>query len=123
MLQDQSIRLPDLLLELDMARTEGAYKRIQAKYAAPVLLIIDEWLLMRLTEAEQHDILELLYRRRKESSTISSALSMTPADGMASLVVMAALLPKIFLTVSSMMPTKSTPFLLTLPTTLHERGI
>lgn len=31
------IRLPDLLLELDIARTDGTYKRIQAKYAAPVL--------------------------------------------------------------------------------------
>lgn len=64
------IRLPDLLLELDMPRTDGTYKRIQAKYASPVLLIIDEWLLLKPTEAEQHDILELLHRRRKESSTI-----------------------------------------------------
>ena len=36
------IRLPDLLLELDMARADGTYKKVQAKYANPVLLIIDE---------------------------------------------------------------------------------
>lgn len=64
------IRLPDLLLELEMARNEGIYKKVQAKYANPVLLIIDEWLLLKPTETEQHDILELLHRRRKKSSTI-----------------------------------------------------
>lgn len=64
------VRLPDLLLELDMARNDGTYKKVQAKYANPILLIIDEWLLLKPTETEQHDILELLHRRRKRSSTI-----------------------------------------------------
>lgn len=64
------VRLPDLLLELEMARNEGTYKKVQAKYANPVLLIVDEWLLLKPTETEQHDILELLHRRRKKSSTI-----------------------------------------------------
>jgi len=64
------IRLPDLLLELEMARSDGTYKRAQAKYANPMLLIIDEWLLLKPTDSEQHDILELLHRRRKNSSTI-----------------------------------------------------
>ena len=62
--------LPDLLLDLEMARNDGTYKKVQAKYANPVLLIIDEWLLLRPTESEQHDILELLHRRRRNSSTI-----------------------------------------------------
>lgn len=44
--------------------------RFVAKYANPVLLIIDEWLLMKPTQEEQQDILELLHRRRKKSSTI-----------------------------------------------------
>ena len=35
------VRLPDMLLELDLARTDGTYKKVQAKYANPVLLIID----------------------------------------------------------------------------------
>ncbi len=64
------VRLPDLLLELEMARNEGTYKKVQNKYANPVLLIIDEWLLLKPTDAEQHDIMELLHRRRKKSSTI-----------------------------------------------------
>lgn len=64
------IRLPDLLLELDMARADGFYKKVQAKYSNLVLLIIDEWLLLKPNEAEQHDILELLHKRRKKLSTI-----------------------------------------------------
>lgn len=64
------IRLPDLLLELEMSRNEGSYKKVQAKYANPILLIIDEWLLLKPTESEQQDILELLHRRRRKSSTI-----------------------------------------------------
>lgn len=66
----QYIRLPDLLMELEMARDDGSYIKVQKKYANPVLLIIDEWLLLKPTETEQHDILELLHRRRKRSSTI-----------------------------------------------------
>ncbi len=64
------VRLPDLLLELEMARNDGTYKKVQEKYANPVLLIIDEWLLLKPTESEQHDILELLHRKRRKSSTI-----------------------------------------------------
>ena len=64
------VRLPDLLLELEMARAENKYKKVLAKYANPVLLILDEWLLLKPTETEQHDILELLHARRKKSSTI-----------------------------------------------------
>jgi len=64
------MRLPDLLLELEMSRSDGTYKKVQAKYANPILLIIDEWLLLKPTETEQHDILELLHKRRKKSSTI-----------------------------------------------------
>ena len=64
------VRLPDLLLELELARNEGTYKKVQARYANPVLLIIDEWLLLKPTETEQHDILERFHRRRKKSSTI-----------------------------------------------------
>ena len=41
-----------------------------AKYANPILLILDEWLLIKPTEEEQKDIFELLHCRRKRSSTI-----------------------------------------------------
>ena len=35
------VRLPDLLIDLEMARNEGTYKKVMAKYANLVLLIID----------------------------------------------------------------------------------
>ena len=64
------VRLPDLLIDLEMARSDGGYKKVMAKYANPLVLIIDEWLLLKPTETEQRDIFELLHRRRKKSSTI-----------------------------------------------------
>jgi DNA replication protein DnaC len=64
------VRLPDLLIDLEMARNEGTYKKVMGKYSNPLLLIIDEWLLLKPTDSEQKDIFELLHRRRKKSSTI-----------------------------------------------------
>ncbi len=64
------VRLPDLLLDLETARSEGTYKKVLDKYIKPVLLILDEWLLLRLSESESKDIFELLHKRRKKSSTI-----------------------------------------------------
>lgn len=64
------VRLPDLLIELDMARDNHTYKKVLSKYASPKLLIIDEWLLLKPNEEQQQDIFELLSARRKKSSTI-----------------------------------------------------
>ncbi len=64
------VRLPDLLLDLEMARNEGTYRKVMKKYANLVLLVIDEWLLLKPTENERKDIFELLQLRRKKSSTI-----------------------------------------------------
>ena len=64
------VRLPDLLIDLEMARNEGTYKKVMAKYANPLLLIIDEWLLLKPNDNERKDIFELLHRRRKKSSTV-----------------------------------------------------
>lgn len=64
------VRLPDLLLDLKTARENNCYRKTMAKYANPILLILDEWLLIKPTEEEEKDIFELLHRRRKRSSTI-----------------------------------------------------
>ena len=66
----EACRLPDMLIDLEIARTEGNYRKIMAKYANPLVLILDEWLLLKPTDSEQKDIFELLHRRRKKSSTI-----------------------------------------------------
>ena len=36
------IRLPDLLIDLEVARTDGNYKKVMAKYANPVVQILLE---------------------------------------------------------------------------------
>ncbi len=41
-----------------------------SKYANSLVLILDERMLLKRTEAEQKDSFELFYRRRKKSSTI-----------------------------------------------------
>lgn len=64
------VRLPDLLLELQEARGNGCFQIVLKKYTKPVLLIIDEWLLLKLSEAEARNLFELIHKRRKKSSTI-----------------------------------------------------
>ena len=64
------VRLPDLLIDLEMIRSDSSYKKIMAKYTNPLVLILDEWLLLKPTETMQRDIFGLLHRRRKISSTI-----------------------------------------------------
>ena len=60
----QYVRLPDMLLDLQAARDNGNFPAVLKKYTRPTLLIIDEWLLLKLTESE------LIHKRRKKSSTI-----------------------------------------------------
>lgn len=64
------VRLPDLLIDLRMARQKENYYKVLNKYVKPTLLIIDEWLLLKPTEAEQQDILELFNKRQRNTSTI-----------------------------------------------------
>ena len=64
------IRLPDLLMNLAIARDNGAYQRLMKKYKKVQLMILDEWLLTELTERQITDILELVEARDGNSSTI-----------------------------------------------------
>ena len=64
------VRLPDLLLELEVARNDGNFIKVLSKYTKPLLLIIDEWLLLKLNESESKNLFELIHKRRKKSSTI-----------------------------------------------------
>lgn len=41
------VRLPDLLIDLETARADGDYRKIMAKYANPLVLILNEWLLLK----------------------------------------------------------------------------
>lgn len=66
----QYVRLADLLLDLQAARDSGTYASVLRNYSKPILLIIDEWLLLKLTEPEARNLFELIHKRRKKQSTI-----------------------------------------------------
>ena len=62
--------MPDMLLELQSAREDGTFVKALSKYTKPVLLIIDEWLLIKLNDQEVRNLFEVISKRRKHSSTI-----------------------------------------------------
>ena len=64
------VRLPDLLVEISVARANGTYRDYMKKLRKENLLILDEWLLYPLKEAEARDVLELVEARNKVASTI-----------------------------------------------------
>lgn len=64
------IRLPDMLLDLAAARDNGSFQDAIKKYTKPTLLILDEWLLLKLTDDEARNLFEVIHKRRKRSSTI-----------------------------------------------------
>lgn len=64
------IRLPELLAELSVARTEGTYLKVMRQYKQVKLLILDEWLLYPLKTTEARDLLEITESRYKKASSI-----------------------------------------------------
>jgi DNA replication protein DnaC len=64
------IRLPELLADMAIAKTEGTYKKMLKSYKAVELLIIDEWLLIPLKDIESRDLLEIVEARHRKASTI-----------------------------------------------------
>lgn len=64
------IRLPELLGELAIARAEGNYRKLMKSYKTVQLLILDEWLLSPLKDAESKELLEIAEARYKKGSTI-----------------------------------------------------
>lgn len=63
------IRLPDLLIEIAIARGDGIHREHMKKLKKTNLLILDEWLLYPLKESEARDVLELVEARAKTAST------------------------------------------------------
>lgn len=64
------IRLPELLVELSIARNNGTFQKVMQQFKKPALLIVDEWLLYPLKETEARDLLEIAEARYKKASTI-----------------------------------------------------
>lgn len=64
------VRLPELLEDLAIARGQGSFKKNVAQFKKIDLLIIDEWMLVSLSETEARDLLEIIHARHKRASTI-----------------------------------------------------
>jgi len=63
-------RMGRLLGDLAMARADGSYARLLAKLAKTDLLILDDWGLAPLADAERRDLLEVLEDRYGRRATL-----------------------------------------------------
>lgn len=63
-------RVPKLLEDLRISRVDGSYIRLMAKFSRTELLILDDWGLSALTEAEAKDILEVIEECQGKCSVI-----------------------------------------------------
>lgn len=61
------IRMPELLDELNIARSGGELKKCLSSYKKVDLLILDEWLIRPLTPQESYDLLEIVETRCQRS--------------------------------------------------------
>lgn len=65
------IRMPELLDELNIARSNGSLKKLMKAYKKVELLILDEWLIRPLTSQESYDLLEIAEARSSRSRSTS----------------------------------------------------
>ena len=86
------VRLPDLLLDLQAAMDNGTFSNVLKKYTKPIVLILDEWLLLKLTEAEARNLFELIHKRRKNLQQ-SFVLNSVKVNGTSKSVMVKVLLP------------------------------
>ena len=63
-------RLSRLLDDLAMARADGRYARVLAQMSKMRLLILDDWLMVKLTGDQRRDLLEVIDDRHQRGSTI-----------------------------------------------------
>jgi len=69
------IRMPELLVDMNIARSDGSYKDLMASYKKLPLLILDEWMHQPIGETQAGDVFEIVESRYQESSTIFVAQS------------------------------------------------
>ena len=61
------IRLPELLDELSIARSNGEFSKVIKAYKKADLLILDEWLIRKLTQDDAYNLLEIIEARIEKS--------------------------------------------------------
>jgi DNA replication protein DnaC len=67
------LRLPRLLTDLNIAKTDGSYERLLNQLKKCNLLILDDWGLAEISAADSRDILEVVEDRMSTGSTILAA--------------------------------------------------
>lgn len=55
--------MPELLDELSLSKQDGTYRKVINAYCKTELLIIDEWLIRKLSSQERYDLLEIIEKR------------------------------------------------------------
>ena len=74
----QYLRLPRLFEELALAHADGRYPKLMAGLAKTDLLVLDDWGLAPLTDADRRELLEILEDRHELRSTlVTSQLPVT----------------------------------------------
>ena len=63
-------RLSRLLDELAIGRAEGRYARLLTRLSKISLLIVDDWLMAKLTADQRRDLMEVIDDRHQRSSTL-----------------------------------------------------
>ena len=71
-------RVPRMFEGLALARGDGRYARLMKTYARIDLLILDDWGISTLTQAQRVDLLEILEDRNGRGSTLVT--SQVPVD-------------------------------------------
>jgi len=61
------MRMPELLDELNLAKADGSFRKTINAYQKVDLLIIDEWLIRKLTPQETYNLLEIVESRVNSS--------------------------------------------------------
>jgi DNA replication protein DnaC len=64
------IRLPKLFQEISIAKADGSYIKLMEHVAKLSLLILDDWGLAPMTDANRRDLLEIIDDRYHRSSTL-----------------------------------------------------
>jgi DNA replication protein DnaC len=63
-------RVPRLVQQLAIARADGSYARVLARIAKLRVLVLDDFLIAPLKDAERRDLLEILEDRYDQTSTV-----------------------------------------------------
>ena len=74
----QYLRMPRLFEDLRLAHADGRYPKLMAGLAKTDLLVLDDWGLAPLADADRHELLEILEDRHEVRATMVT--SQLPVD-------------------------------------------